>query len=65
MIEKDFTNETLGNVVKEIDSLKMLLNSNGIPMAALDAAICFEEFKKNDNFKHVAILKIKADYESK
>lgn len=25
----------------------------------------FEEFKKNDNFKHVAILKIKADYESK
>lgn len=25
----------------------------------------FEEFKNNDNFKHVAILKIKADYESK
>lgn len=25
----------------------------------------FEEFKENENFKHVAILKIKADYESK
>ncbi|MGN1313616.1 MAG: bifunctional phosphoribosyl-AMP cyclohydrolase/phosphoribosyl-ATP diphosphatase HisIE [Lachnospiraceae bacterium] len=41
----------MGTMVNEnaaqFASLKMLLKDNGIPMAALEAEICWEEFKKN------------------
>lgn len=54
--------EMINKSIKEIDSLKMLLNSNGIPMAALDAAICFEEFKKNsDGMVPVIVQDYKTD----
>ena len=41
--------EMVNKNAKEIDSLKMLLKSNGIPMAALEASISWEEFKKNSD----------------
>ena len=54
--------EMINQSIKEIDSLKMLLNSNGIPMSALDAAICFEEFKKNsDGMVPVIVQDYKTD----
>ncbi len=54
--------EMINQSIKEIDSLKMLLNSNGIPMAALDATICFEEFKKNsDGMVPVIVQDYKTD----
>ncbi|MDY5700128.1 MAG: bifunctional phosphoribosyl-AMP cyclohydrolase/phosphoribosyl-ATP diphosphatase HisIE [Lachnospiraceae bacterium] len=43
----------MGTMVNEnaaqFASLKMLLKDNGIPMAALEAQICWEEFKKNSD----------------
>lgn len=54
--------EMINQSIKEIDSLKMLLNSNGIPMSALDAEICFEEFKKNsDGMVPVIVQDYKTD----
>ncbi|MBR5578509.1 MAG: bifunctional phosphoribosyl-AMP cyclohydrolase/phosphoribosyl-ATP diphosphatase HisIE [Lachnospiraceae bacterium] len=54
--------EMINKSIKEIDSLKMLLNSNGIPMAALEAALCFEEFKKNsDGMVPVIVQDYKTD----
>ena len=54
--------EMINHSIKEIDSLKMLLNSNGIPMAALEAELCFEEFKKNsDGMVPVIVQDYKTD----
>ena len=41
--------EMVNKNVKEIDSLKLLLKNNGIPMAALETSISWEEFKKNSD----------------
>ena len=47
---------------KQIDSLKMLLKSNGIAMAALEANISWEEFKKNsDGMVPVIVQDYKTD----
>lgn len=47
---------------KQIDSLKMLLKGNGIPMAALEASISWEEFKKNsDGMVPVIVQDYKTD----
>ena len=54
--------EMVNKNVKEIDSLKMLLKSNGIPMAALEASISWEEFKKNsDGMVPVIVQDYKTD----
>lgn len=54
--------EMINHSMKEIDSLKMLLNNNGIPMAALEATLCFEEFKKNsDGMVPVIVQDYKTD----
>ena len=46
----------------QIDSLKMLLKSNGIPMSALEASISWEEFKKNsDGMVPVIVQDYKTD----
>ena len=44
------------------DSLKMLLKNNGIPMKALEAKLCWEEFKKNsDGMVPVIVQDYKTD----
>lgn len=54
--------EMVNKNVKEIDSLKMLLKNNGIPMAALEASISWEEFKKNsDGMVPVIVQDYKTD----
>ena len=54
--------EMVNKNAKEIDSLKMLLKSNGIPMAALEASISWEEFKKNsDGMVPVIVQDYKTD----
>ena len=54
--------EMVNKNAKEIDSLKMLLKNNGIPMAALEASISWEEFKKNsDGMVPVIVQDYKTD----
>lgn len=54
--------EMINKNIKEIDSLKILLNGNGISMAALNANLCFEEFKKNsDGMVPVIVQDYKTD----
>ena len=54
--------EMVNKNTKEIDSLKMLLKSNGISMAALEANISWEEFKKNsDGMVPVIVQDYKTD----
>ena len=54
--------EMINNNIKEIDSLKILLNNNGVSMAALNAKLCFEEFKKNsDGMVPVIVQDYKTD----
>ena len=54
--------EIVNKNTNQIDSLKMLLKSNGIPMAALDASISWEEFKKNsDGMVPVIVQDYKTD----
>lgn len=54
--------EMVNKNAKQIDSLKMLLKSNGISMAALEANISWEEFKKNsDGMVPVIVQDYKTD----
>ena len=54
--------EMVNKNAKEIDSLKMLLKSNGISIAALEASISWEEFKKNsDGMVPVIVQDYKTD----
>ena len=54
--------EMVNKNAKEIDSLKMLLKGNGISMAALEANISWEEFKKNsDGMVPVIVQDYKTD----
>jgi len=54
--------EMVNKNAKEIDSLKMLLKSNGVSMAALEANISWEEFKKNsDGMVPVIVQDYKTD----
>ena len=54
--------EMVNKNVKQIDSLKMLLKGNGISMAALEANISWEEFKKNsDGMVPVIVQDYKTD----
>ena len=54
--------EMVNKNAKEIDSLKLLLKSNGISMAALEANISWEEFKKNsDGMVPVIVQDYKTD----
>ena len=54
--------EMINKNVKQIDSLKMLLKGNGISMAALEANISWEEFKKNsDGMVPVIVQDYKTD----
>ena len=54
--------EVVNKNAKQIDSLKMLLKSNGIPMSALEASISWEEFKKNsDGMVPVIVQDYKTD----
>ncbi len=54
--------EMVNKNARQIDSLKMLLKSNGIPMAALEASISWEEFKKNsDGMVPVIVQDYKTD----
>ena len=54
--------EMINKNANQIDSLKMLLKSNGIPMAALEATISWEEFKKNsDGMVPVIVQDYKTD----
>lgn len=52
-LRRDKVLGVMGTMVNEntaqFASLKMLLKSNGIPMSALEAGICWEEFKKNSD----------------
>lgn len=54
--------EMINKNASQIDSLKMLLKSNGIPMSALEARISWEEFKKNsDGMVPVIVQDFKTD----
>lgn len=54
--------EMVNKNANEIDSLKMLLKGNGISMAALEANISWEEFKKNsDGMVPVIVQDYKTD----
>ncbi len=54
--------EMVNKNAKQIDSLKMLLKGNGISMAALEANISWEEFKKNsDGMVPVIVQDYKTD----
>ena len=54
--------EMVNKNARQIDSLKMLLKGNGISMAALEANISWEEFKKNsDGMVPVIVQDYKTD----
>lgn len=52
-LKNDKVSGVMGTMVNEnaaqFASLKMLLKDNGIPMSALEAQLCWEEFKKNSD----------------
>jgi len=52
-LKNDKVSGVMGTMVNgnaaQFASLKMLLKDNGIPMAALEAQLCWEEFKKNSD----------------
>ena len=59
-LRNDKVSGVMGTMVNEnaaqFASLKMLLKDNGIPMSALEAQLCWEEFKKNsDGFVPVIV----------